>query len=345
MQLLKSLVKELNLLRFFYKDDIRTDFTGALVDNRPEEEKKDDIHFKDIVASANAVVWKEKKEWRTFPKLDQWQSFMCGANVLAKAMGVSFFLKFGTYINFSRADIYQRRFNRPSPGMTLADLFRIASEGVTLEQLTPKEIYTDADADTLLIESYKRKVGEVFSVSGGVYLPSDMETMASVIQTTEKAIILLTFFNSKEWSREYPLVIDTKLKVTDGLRHFVAAVDFGLVNGKKHLKIEDSAKFGGLYERKLDEEWVSRRVYGAGYLMNFKFQVGVGDRPTYDGMTIISTQKCLRFEGLFPINIDYFENLGPSTRIAIKAFQKKYSLAETSQLDAGTQNKLRQLFP
>ncbi len=328
-------------------------FTGALIDTRPEEQKKDDIHFKDIVGTANAVDWKVKSisECRRFPEYDQKRSFMCGANALSKAMGIIFQLKYGAYYAFSRAHIYQRRYNKifgDGAGMVMNDMFKIAGLGVTLESLTGEKITTDYDADSLLIDNLATKVGEAFSISGAVYLPNDIDTVASVIRTTGKGIIFLTYFTSGEWSKEMPTINDYSLtyKDTRALRHFVVGVDYLLYSGmKKGIKIEDSAHFGGLSERILTQEWIDRRVIQAGYPMSFKFLIGSGDRPTYDGQTIISAQKCLKYDGLFPTNISYIENIGPVTRTALKAFQSKYGLNVTGVIDDATVAELRIRYP
>jgi hypothetical protein len=334
------------LLKYLFRNANQVE-TGALLDTRKVEEKVNDVHFKDIVATANAVNWVTKTSYRSFPQYDQKQSFMCGANALAKALGIAYSTRYGTYVPFSRADIYQRRINRPQAGMAMYDMFRIAGEGVTLEQLTPKTIWTDYDAESLLIENFKHEVGKVFAISGGVYLPADMETIASVIQTTGKGVILLIYFLGGEWSKEYPTIVNPSLTLNDpsSLHHFIVATDFGVENVGKVLKIDDSAAFGGLFDRKITNDWITKRVAGAGYPMAFKFSVGVNDRPSYDGLTIISAQKCLRFEGLFPLNVDYFESVGPTTRISLEAFQKKYGLTATKYLDEPTKAKLRTLYP
>lgn len=332
------------LLKYWFRNDNPLP-TGALPDTRTAGEKANDINFKDIVAYANPVNWTEKTTYRTFPQLDQKQSYTCGANALSKALGVAYSIKLGSYVPFSRADIYQRRMNKPEQGMAMWDMFRIASEGVTLEQLTPKPIYTDSDADTMTIEPYKHLVGNVFSVTGGVYLNPDIDTIASIIQTTGKGVILLTYFLAGEWSKSTPTIINPLLSASDALRHFVVATDFGIENGVKVLKIEDSAWFGGINERKITESWVKNRVIGAGYPMNFKFQVGTTGRPTYDGATITSAQKCLQFEGLFPINISFVENVGPTTKKALLSFQRKYNLVVTGLIDTATKNKLSTLYP
>jgi hypothetical protein len=321
-------------------------FTGALADPRKKEEKLNDIHFQDIVATASPVSWVTKTSYRTFPEYNQLQSYTCGANALAKALGIAYSTRYGEYVPFSRANIYQRRANRPQAGMFMGDMFNIASLGITLEQLTPEPFKTDTELENITIEQFKKDVGSIFKISGGVYLPCNIEQIASTIQTTGKGIILMTYFLSNEWSQEYPTMQNRLLGFSDmaSLRHFVVAVDFTLINGKKYLVIEDSAWFGGLNRRFLSEEWVTNRVVMAGYPMNFKFQT-TDSKRSYDGITYISAQQCLQDAGFFPLNVSFFENWGAVSRASALKFQARYGLTQTGLLDQATKNKLHELYP
>jgi len=322
--------------------------TGALLDTRPPEQKTNDIHFSEIVASANAVNWitKDSTTWRTFPALNQYQTFMCGANSLSKAWGIYLSQKYGKYVQLSRGHIYQRRKNRPGAGMALYDMFDILKQGATLEQLTGENIQSDDQADSLVVDQLEVAVGQGFATTGGVFLPSDIDTIASVIQTTGKGVILTTYFTAGEWSKTFPTIVNTNLGSQDpsALRHFVVAVDFTLYNNQKCLIIEDSAWFGGINRRIISEDWVTRRVVATGYLMTFKY-APQPTKPTYDGISIISAQKCLQADGDFPTNISFIENLGPITRQSLVKFQVKYGLPQTGALDIATQSKLHQVFP
>lgn len=340
----------LAFLRYLLRNAQTNYWTGALPDTRPPVEKKEDVHFSEIVANANVVKWEEKypDRIRKFPELNQYQSSTCGANALAKAMGIMFFTKFGTYLAFARAHIYKRRVNRPYPGMALYDMFDIGNQGVTLEQLIPSTLYTDEDHDKTVIAPWMQKEGETWKVSKGIYLPADIETIASTIQTTGKGVILCTWFLAGEWSKTVPYIVENDLDWDDkrSLRHFVVAVDFTLYKGVKYLVIEDSAHFGGVSRRLVSEDWVKNRVRAAAYPMNFTFQVGTStNRPIYDGLTIVSAQECLRYEGLFPSNISLVENVGPVTRKAIGDFQIKYGIPVTQALDQKTQSQLHILYP
>ena len=118
---------------------------GALIDTRSEEKKAKDIQFKEIVASANPVVWTEKisTSWRKFPIFNQDGSGSCVAQTMAKIMGVLYYIKNSVYVHFSATHIYQRRSNKPAGGMAGVECFEIAKRGATLEVLTPSQDMTD----------------------------------------------------------------------------------------------------------------------------------------------------------------------------------------------------------
>lgn len=322
--------------------------TGALNDPRPQEEKNEDVHFNELVATANAVNWvtKDTSTWRSFPVLDQHSSYMCGANSLSKAWGIYLSQKYGKYVQLSRAHIYQRRANRPTGGMALYDMFNILTQGATLEQLTNENISTDEQADSTIVDSLEKEVGKGFATTGGVYAGNDIDTIASIISTTGKGVILQTFFTSGEWSKTFPTITYPYLTNSDpsALRHFVVAVDYTLLNGVKCLVVEDSAAFGGIYRRIVSEAWMKARVVASGYPMTFKFSIQ-STQPSFDGISNISAQTCLQAGGFFPTNVAFSSNWGAVSTASAKKFQAKYGLPITGLLDLTTRNKLLQLYP
>lgn len=70
------------------------------------------------------------------------------------------------------------------------------------------------------------------------------------------------------------------------------------------------------------------------------------NKPSYNG-SIISLQKCLLYEGLFPVTVRFTENFGPITQKAVREFQVKHNLHPTGVSNVGplTQRKLKQLYP
>ena len=321
---------------------------GALLDTRSLQEKDSDIKFEELVAEAENVEWVEKNslEYRIFPAYSQGQASNCVACTKAKMQGIHFFLKFGEFIQFSAGHIYKRRKNKPNAGMLATDAFSIAQEGVTLEVLAPTP-KNDVAIDAMKIEEYKVKVGEVFKSGRPIILPiKDIETVASVIQKTKKAVMVWFYFTDSEWARKVPAIENYGLQVNvpSTLRHSVTAVDFTLYNGKKALIIEDSAWFGGINQRIITEEFYSARNFFAGYTMSFQFDEIYIKKPRYTG-SVASLQDCLRAEGVFPANVESTGILGVITKKAISDFQGKWGIERTGSVGPVTGDKLKTLYP
>lgn len=318
---------------------------GANIDTRTEAEKATDVHFSEIVASANAVPWTEKpiSSWRSFPVRNQGKGFSCVANTLAKIMGILIWLKNGEYVAFSAADIYRRRSPREE-GMSADNAFAIAATGVTLEAVIPSDMLSDEQIDALRPQKYTQDIGAVFPLGKQVILPfKDIDTVASVINTTGKPVMVWFFFAQPEWSSFMPLIANRGLTVEDGLRHSVTAVDFTMYNGKKALIIEDSAWFGNISTRVITEDFFKTRNWYAAYPMSFKFDAPVGAKPVYTGTTV-SLQDCLKYEGVFPTNVSSSGVYGSVTTQAVKDFQKKYGLEQVGLVGPQTTEKLKELY-
>lgn len=328
--------------------------TGALLDARPEKEREKDYKFEEIVATANPVAWltKLREAWRSFPIQDQDGSGSCVAQTLKKILGILYWLRKGEYIHFSATHIYQRRATKPQAGMWGTDAFNIAREGVTLELLAPSEKLSDAQMDGAEIEPHKQEVGKIFKIENYVTLPiGDIETIASTIQTTGKALMAFFYFNANEWSREVPIIQNPTLNLhaPTTLRHSVAAIDFFLHEGKKAILIEDSAHFGGLTRRIITEDFFKARNYFVGYPINFVFDAipdqtqkprhtftrDLAFSPTFTtDPDVKALQDILKYEGLFPKNTDSTGYYGAITAKGILAFQKKHKVADDAELDS-----------
>lgn len=328
--------------------------TGALLDTRDEALKLNDFRFEEAVASAASVNWVEKTEeqWRKFPIFDQNGSGSCVAQTLAKLLGILYWLKNGTYVHFSATHIYQRRFNKPSGGMAGVDALDIARRGVTLEVLTPSQRMTDEQMDSTVVEEYKHEVGSVFKIGNYLVMPArDIDLIASTIQQTKKGVMVWFYFTREEWD-EVPDVRVPNLDLYAGStsRHSVTAVDFTLYKGKKALIIEDSwghdaARNG---RRIITEDFFKARNWFAAYPIAFKFdgnEAPVKPRYTFSRALefsatfktdpdVVALQDILKYEGLFPANIDSTGYYGAITAKAVDAFQRRYAVAPTSELDA-----------
>lgn len=330
---------------------------GANIDTRSAEAKAKDYKWKELVASAAPVSWiaKDPASWRKFPIFNQDGSGSCVAQTEAKELGIMRFLKDGVYVHFSATDIYQRRDPKIS-GMGAINARQIATKGVTLEVLTPSQNMSDGQMDVAVVEEYKRKVGEVFAVPNYLELPAkDIEAVASVIQTTGKGVMVWFYFKIEEWTA-HPAVVDNQLTIETGLRHSVTAVDWAMVDGKKCLIIEDSwgTAFGMAGQRVIDEDFFKARNWYASYLVNFKFDVPVDQKPHHNfiidmefGQTndeIKALQDCLKWEKLFPSNADSTGYFGSVTKKSVIDFQAKYGIAQVGRVGPTTRAKLNELF-
>ena len=351
--------------------------SGAIIDIRPEEEKEKDYHFGEIVAATNPVNWVEKPQsaWRKFPIFNQDGSGSCVAQTLAKLLGILYWLKNQLYVHFSATHIYQRRSNKPSGGMAGVDAFNIARKGVTLEELVPSQNMTDPQMDGTEIPQYKQDVGSVFKIGNYVSLPTkDIDTIASVIQTTGKAVMVWFYFNRDEWA-DVPIIKypDLNLYAGDTSRHSVTAIDFTLYNGKKALIIEDSwGQFFGLNgQRVITEDFFRIRNWFAAYPINFAFDdqtqpqpepqpsPGPGkpkytftkplvfipwdnakNQPTDVALhenqktDVIALQNILKYEGHFPSNVSSTGYYGSITAKAVYNFQVAHQVASLSELNS-----------
>jgi hypothetical protein len=325
--------------------------SGCRVDDRPESEKMKDVNIKEIVASVATVNWveKEDKDWRRFPEQNQHYKSSCVMQTCDKLATVMLWLKEKVFVMFSDA-FYQLRSNKPNPGMIGIEAFKIWEEnGLPLEQLVKSnEAKTDAEVDIIEVEQYEKDIAKVFAIKGSVGLDNgDFETVASTIQQTGKAIMTWFYFTSEEWSKLIP-TISGNINFIDSLHHSVAAVDFGLKNGKKYLRIEDSAHFGGFTEHYIDEEFFKVRNWFVRYPTNFKFQDKTDDpqalKPNYKftkilkyGMEkdadIVALQNILKYEGMFPIERDSTGNYFALTTEGVLKFQIKYNVADPGELN------------
>lgn len=334
--------------------------SGALLDTRPETEKQKDYKFEELVITVNPVNWVEKPKsaWRKFPIFNQDGSGSCVAQTLAKLLGILYFLKEKVYVHFSATHIYQRRYNKPSGGMAGVDAFKIGQQGVTLESLVPSQGMNDAQMDNTVIEKYKQDVGSVFKIPNYVILPiKDIDTIASVIQTTGKGVMTWFYFKHDEWT-EIPTILHPNLKAedNDASRHSVAVVDFTLYQGKKALIIEDSwgPNFGMGGQRVITEDFFKVRNFFAAYPINFIFADQTTQKPKYTftittklgstGPDVKAFQEVLRYEGLYPTNVEITGYFGSVTKNGALQWQKKYGLVADGIIGPNTRKKLNEIY-
>lgn len=330
-------------------------FVGVLPDDRSPEEKAKDYHIGEVVTSAASVSWVEKKpeEIRQFLVLNQKGKSDCVAESRRKLYIIIFFVNRALHLDFSSVELYRRRINYPAPGMGATDVMTLCREGgMTLNVLVPSdEMDTEAKANALVLEPHNVDIAKVFTIPNEiVFTRGDMEMPAGTIQKTRKGVMAWYYFTQEEWAREVPVIIKDMADERDSraYRHSVVMVEPALYQGKKGFWIEDSAHFGGLSRRFITEEFHRKRNFWMSYPINFQFEKGSPDdsrKPRYVENDTRSLQNCLKWEGMFAVNVESTGVFGPITVRAVKDFQIKYGLEAVGKVGPQTSAKLKALYP
>jgi len=327
-----------------YMNEFIEDYNGIAPDPRTDAEKAKDFQHSELFAMAPSPTW-EEREPKKFPIFNQDGSLACVGFAVAKILGIDEVFEGREFVHLSPRDIYTRRQNQGSGGMWLPDALNIARKhGATLEALVPSENLNETDQNNKSdITPETDKVAQVYKSSGYIELPIDIDQIAA-ITTMGKGVLLGHRFDYNEWT-DFPTV-DPSSKKSVG--HATAGVDNVLVNGKKYIVMEDSwgpgyAKFG---QRYLSEEWLKARSFYAGYTLNFVYDPNENKKPQHfftnwmkrgdKNADVAAMQDILKFEGMFPTNVQSTGQYGPVTQRGVLLFQNKY---------LGTNNKGRQAGP
>lgn len=331
-------------------------YTGIVEDPRSQEEKNKDFQHEELFSGAPEPKWDEREPVK-YPIFNQNGSSACVANAVAKILALDEIVEGRAFCDLSRRDIYVRRANKPGGGMWLPNALDIARKhGATLEELVPSEFKHEAEMNLWDgITEQTDKIAEKYKSNGYVELPIDIDKIAEI--TSQGKGVLLGFrFDYDEWT-DMPKV-NPESKKTCG--HGVAAVDNVLKNGKKYIVIDDSwgpkkAKHG---QRYISEEFLKARCFYAGYTLNlleeeqttedakprytFKVQMKRGDK----NKDVVALQNVLKYEGMFPKNVDSTGLYGSVTQRGVYAFQKKYVGSNNKGVQVGpkTLQKLNEKY-
>ena len=321
-------------------------------DRRTPVEKAKDYSQEEFVVSAAPINWIEKKpdEFRTFPVLNQFFTFKCVAFTIAKEALINFWLKTKELMFFSPNSIYDYRLNKPQGGMVGNDAFEIwHDKGIALESVCKSTQIQETDPFTISL--FAKEVAKGFKLGNYITIPNgDFDRVASTIQETGKGVMTWFYFTTREWSVAFPQVLDYLPDPYDysALRHSVTAVDFGKINGKEYIKIEDSAHFGNIHTRYISREFFNARNFLIKYPMNFNYEEPSSPtpKPKYTG-AVVSLQDCLKHYGTFPTNVASTGVFGPITKKAVSDFQVKEGLHPTGTGTVGplTTARLNLLYP
>jgi hypothetical protein len=318
-------------------------YNGIAPDTRPTSQKKKDWKASELV-STPVVEWKEKKKWNTYTERNQHKTNSCVAQSLSKMLEIVEKNETNKKVVFSASPIYAKRNNKPYAGMSLHDSLDIVKKhGTTTEKRIKSQHLTSDTA----IEKEATKwtvaddtIADTYGIEAYATLDSyDIETIAGHIEQG-RPVMLFIYAELNEYG-EFPVIKNTSLDPQNALiRHAVVAVDYGLITGKKYLKIEDSAHFKNVSVRYFDESFL-QRVYGAGVIFDrdntvlpkkishtFTKPMEFGERSA----DIVVLQDILKVEGFFPVVTESTGFYGEITRQAVDKFQAFHNVASIWEL-------------
>jgi len=316
-------------------------FTGVIEDPRTKKEKKKDWNAKELLAFAPVVEWKEKKKWKSYTERNQKGTSTCVPQSVAKALEINELNETGKPVIFSASKAYFERTNSGA-GAYLHEMLKYAVDPAyytTEDRIKSQNLNSDVEVHEQALKWNKEDEKIAKKLNGKSYLLIDKDINQVAYWVNQGyGVVGLFYFTNSEWSLKYPKI---KSVSADWLYHAVTIVDFGLIQGKKFLKIEDSAHFGAKNERWISEEFFNKRCYACGFVFDkpnveneltpyyeFKKIMRLGERSD----DVARLQDKLKWLGFFPKHIDSTGYYGTITQQAVVKFQQKNKVASDWEL-------------
>jgi len=305
-------------------------FTGCLPDTRSEEAKAKD-YVKDV-AMFGPVVWQPKnfRDIKVFPVRNQDGSGTCVMQTCDLMCGIENFLEEGKFIEFS-ADLYNFRDNRDSAGMIGVNALQLLKDvGLTLEVLIPSMNMGESQIATLKRKVSDQEIAKIFRIKDYWQLPFSVDAIATIMENgrkdgVAKPVMVWFQFPRIEWDAKPQLSSNRE----DIVRHSVTAIDYGMVDGKKGLFIQDSWGLHSSTEnglRFISENYVNDRMIFCAYV-NDKLNNWQELPNTIIKRTLrigMRGDDVKELQGLLKVNVDGI--FGRKTQLAVIAFQVEHGL-------------------
>jgi len=332
----------LKLLKLFIKER----YNGASQDTRsPSEKAKDYQHEEFFGYSTAPLEWKEMV-LPNYPVRNQDGSGACGPFAASVALGRNSEVENGKYEVLDPAFIYQKRSNKPSPGMNMIELFELmCSVGMPLDTGLSSDNKGDSDLDNKQftleqIQDALKRRGKSF-----IFIRKDIEAIADVINKGHTPIYIVRC-QFDEWT-ENPEVLHPEMKIGVDrfeVNHFNPWPAFGLKDGFKKLASLDSwgTKYGKNGWRFIDQEFIDERVEAVGYVIDLP-NLEKPNKPTYkftkyltyglrEDKDVVALQDILKYEDCMDKNIPSTGNFLNQTRLGVMKLQRKYKIASEADI-------------
>lgn len=312
--------------------------TGAISDDRTETQKESAYDNRELVTSTTPLVWKEKTSWNRFPVKRQWYTGECVAQSTTKHLGINNERDTGQYVDLSPAFFYYFRVNKPTAGMVWLDAMKLATTIGSCFGFRSKQRMRDNDPEIEPTEDMKK---EALDFKGKLFIEDKERTLESIARIIESQGSCLVWFyfdieGAEWWKVEPKTIYNFSSPYASGTtRHALVATDYGIRNGKKVIKIEDSAGNNSAendQDRFIDEEFM-KRCFVAGYVIDEPSDVPLTPKPVWIGTRTLKVgmsgddvkvlQDILRGEKVFnfPTSTGFY---GGITKASVIKLQEKY---------------------
>lgn len=256
---------------------MNTNYIGVVEDPRPFEQRIKDYKSEELFGGS--PIWKEKggDGW-TKPVFvrNQDGSYQCMAYSGAKQLGVNEKIENGEFVNLSPTFIYQKRSNTGG-GMWMQNLLDIMVKyGSPKDEWFPCDGLSESQINVAPLPS-ESVSNEALKYRGESYFQTpafNIDEIAKAIDIAGSCIIIVRC-NAREWT-ERPFIDPSIRDWADwNVNHGIIALEYGLIDGKKHILIEDSwgSQFGREGQRWLSEEFINKRMFGGGYVIDLRSKV------------------------------------------------------------------------
>lgn len=331
------------------ENEVLTFQTGAELDYRTAEQQAKDWRPEEAFASASPIDWKAKtleeiEKGIRATSISQGYTSRCVSEYAGIALEMAEVVEGAHNVVFSRRDVYCRRANRPQEGMGMADLFKIMREGACLEDQLPSTDTIESEINKPYNVTDEMKKARAMYASGSSFTWNTF-TIDDIARTIDQGLPVCLFWyfdnsQTNEWWRTNPMINRTMdLYARDTARHQATAINYCLIDGKKHLIVMDSSgqgtgtgKQGNI--RFVSEDFFNVRCYGAGFAIDKKnldfkpepFHYYFNQNLKYGSVhaDVEALQRILILEGCLSLKTPT-KNYYGMTQSAVKKLQEKYA--------------------